>query len=161
MTSPSLCGYWNSAVHTATRREINDFTTRFRQYSVLATRRNQVSGHLVNCERTEKQCLAKHTSKYHDAQNQPDDDQGTAPSLTAATDALRTLPICRKRIIFLTPPTQSRIHAIQFTLQTNEIDNSEKIFIFRTIIQDLKEGGKDKRYNKQFAQSKRFYVEKN
>ena len=121
-----------------------------------------MSGHLVNCERTEKQCLAKHTSKYHDAQNPPDDQlvsPGTAPSLTALT--LAPLPICRKRIIFLTPPTQSRIHAIQFTLQTNEIDNSEKIFIFRTIIQDLKEGGKDKRYNKQFAQSKRFYVEKN
>ena len=66
---------------------LNDFTTRFRQYSVLATRRNQVSGHLVNCERTEKQCLAKHTSKYHDAQNPPDDQlvsPGTAPSLTAA-----------------------------------------------------------------------------
>ena len=81
--------------------------------------------------------------------------------LDSSSLTLAPLPICRKRIIFLTPPTQSRIHAIQFTLQTNEIDNSEKIFIFRTIIQDLKEGGKDKRYNKQFAQSKRFYVEKN
>lgn len=35
----------------------------------------QVSDHLVNREQTEMQCQVKHTSKYQDAQNQPNDDQ--------------------------------------------------------------------------------------
>jgi len=55
VTSPSLCGYCNLGyTHGGKYTRI---LMRFRRSDVLETRWNQVSGHLVNCEQTEMQCL--------------------------------------------------------------------------------------------------------
>lgn len=58
---------------------------KFLRSDVKETRWNQVSDHLVNREQTEMQCLVKHTSKYQDAQNQPNDDD-------QLVSLVRTLP---------------------------------------------------------------------